>query len=298
MTVLLALASALTFGASDFAGGLAARRGPVLAVTILAQAAGFLILIPALLVLPGALSTSALLAGALAGVAGAGGLVLYLRALAIGPMGVASPLAGVTGAALPVGFGIVAGERPSILASVGIVLGLLAVVLATGGDRSAARAPVASRVASATRVAIMSRVVAGSRRGPVLALFGGLGFGVFFVALDASPEGSGLWPLAGARVSALVLLLVIASVLRRSWRPGARDAAWLAVATGVLDMIANSLFLASTRAGLLSLAALISSLYPVVVAALAHGLLRERLDRLQWIGVAACVSAVALIALG
>lgn len=120
---------------------------------------------------------------------------------------------------------------------------------------------------------------------------------MFFIGLDASPVGSGLWPLVGARASAVVLL-VAALLLRRARIPRARGAIWLAVATGVLDMVANTLFLAATRSGLLSLAALISSLYPVVVAGLAHGLLRERLGRAQWTGVAACVGAVGLIALG
>lgn len=278
MAALLAFASALTFGASDFAGGLAARRGPVLGVSLLAQAAGFLVLGPAMLLLPGVFSGEALLAGAVAGIAGASGLVLYLRALAIGPMGVASPLAGVTGASLPVALGLLTGERPSTLAMIGIGVGLGAVVLATGTELRAATA----------------RVVG---RGPALALLGGVGFGIFFVGLDASPAASGLWPLVGARVSSLVLL-TFALGLRRGRLPSAHDAIWLAVATGVLDMVANGLFLAATRSGLLSLAALISSLYPVVVAALAHGLLRERLDRLQWVGVAACLGAVGLIALG
>jgi drug/metabolite transporter (DMT)-like permease len=278
VTALLAFASALTFGASDFAGGLAARRGPVLGVTLLAQAAGFLVLVPAMVVITGVFSTEALVAGGVAGLAGASGLVLYLRALAIGPMGVASPLAGVTGATLPVALGLLTGERPSTAAAVGIGLGLGAVVLATGND-------------------LRNVSLRGTGRGPLLALLGGIGFGVFFVGLDASPAASGLWPLVGARLSSLVLL-AIAMGIRRAGLPRARDAVWLAVATGVLDMLANALFLAATRSGLLSLAALISSLYPVVVAGLAHGLLRERLDRWQWVGVAACIGAVGLIAVG
>lgn len=277
MTALLALASAVTFGASDFAGGLAARRAPALVVSAWSQAAGLLVLLPGLLLLPGVASSAAMGAGAIAGVAGACGLVLYFRGLALGPMGLASPLAGVTGASLPVVIGLSAGERPSALAGAGIALGLVAVVLATGRD-----------LASATH---------GVGRGPVLALLGGFGFGVFFVALDASPGDSGLWPLLGARVAAIALLMATIAV-RRPSMAGGRGFLPLAVATGCLDMVANVLFLLATRSGLLSIAALITSLYPVVVAALAHGLLRERLDRLQWGAVAACLAAVALIVLG
>ena len=275
MAVLLATAAALSFGASDFAGGLAARRAPVVGVTVVSTAAGFLILLPALGMFPGTSSVAAWQAGLVAGAAGITGLVLYLRGLAIGPMGVASPLAGVTGAALPVVVGLLAGERPTYAATAGIVLGLVAVVLATGRD--------------------LTRAGAASVRGPLLALLGGVGFGIFFVGLDAAPADSGLWPLLAARIISLVLVVGLLAV---RWRPLPADPGtwWLAVATGVLDMVANGLFLAATRAGLLSIAALLSSLYPVVVAALAAGLLRERLDPWQWSGVAAGVAAVALIA--
>jgi uncharacterized membrane protein len=277
MTALFALSAALTFGASDFAGGLAARRAPALAVSWLAQAAGLAIVVPGLLLLPGVVSPAALGAGAVAGVAGACGLVLYLRGLALGPMGLAAPLSAVTGAVLPVAIGFGGGERPTTLATVGIGLGLTAVVLISGRD-----------------LATAARGGAGGR-GPLLALLGGFGFGVFFVALDAAPADSGLWSLVGAR-TASVLLLGAALLARRTAVPNDRRFLALAVATGTLDMLANVLFLAAVRSGMLSLAALISSLYPVVVAGLAHGLLRERLDRVQWGAVATCVGAVALIA--
>jgi drug/metabolite transporter (DMT)-like permease len=278
VTALLALSAAITFGASDFAGGLAARRAPALTVSWLAQAAGLFVLLPGLLLLPGVSSTAALTTGAVGGVAGACGLVLYFRGLAIGPMGLAAPLAGVAGAVLPVTIGLTGGERPGTLATIGIALGLGAVVLATGRD-----------LASATGRA--------TGRGPLLALLGGIGFGVFFVALDASPADSGLWPLVGARAASMVLL-GLALAVRRVEIPRDRRFAALALATGTLDMIANVLFLAAARAGMLSLAALITSLYPVVVAGLAHSLLRERLDRFQWAAVGACLGAVGLIAVG
>lgn len=281
MAALFAVATALAFGASDFAAGLASRRSHVLGVTFVAQLAGFGVLAVLLGMFPAELSVAALIAGAIAGLAGTAGLVLYLRALAIGPMGVASPVSAVMGAALPVGIGIVGGERPSGYASLGIGLGLIAVVLATRVDRGARQHPLVA-----------------SRRGPLLALIGGVGFGVFYVALDASPEASGLWPLVGARLAALAFLLVAAIVVRGALLPRTRGVLWLALAAGVSEMAANGFFLAATRAGLLSLAALISSLYPVVVAALAHGFLRERLDTLQWTGVIICLGAVALIALG
>lgn len=280
MAALLAVASALTFGAADFAGGMAARRGRVLGVTTLAQAGSIPVLVVAMSVVSGTPSWEAAAAGAVAGIAGAGGLVLYLRALAIGPMGVAAPLAGVTGAVLPVATGLAGGDRPGALAYLGIAVGLGAVALAAGDDLRALR-----RTGS----------VVG--RGTVLALISGVGFGVFFVAMDASPTESGLWPLLAARVVSLALL-VAALRIRRSALPSDRSAVGLAIASGVLDMTANALFLAATRTGLLSLTALLSSLYPVVVAALAAVVLRERLDRVQLAGIALALGAVAMIAVG
>jgi drug/metabolite transporter (DMT)-like permease len=274
MAALLAFASALSFGASDFAGGRAARRAPVLSVTLLSQIAGLAILVPALLVLPGALTSTALMTGAAAGLAGALGLVVYLRALAIGPMGVASPLAGVVGAVIPVVVGIGLGERPAPLAVVGIVLGVVTIGMTSW------------TVGTGRHVQDLA--------GPGLALLGGFGFGLFFVGLDATPVDSGLWPLVGARIASVVIVSVLLAARRR--RVVGSSAWGLIVVTGTLDMAANVLFLLATRSGLLSLAAVIASLYPAVTAVLAHRVLGERLETRQRLGVVVCILAVALIA--
>ena len=273
MGPVLALASALSFGMSDFAGGLASRRASALIVTAGAQLAGLVVLLPALAALPGASSARALTIGALAGVLGAGGLVLYLRCMAVGPMGVVSPLAALVGVAVPVAWGVaLSGERLAATEVAGILLGGVAVgcvAYVRGGGRLT------------------------DLRGPLLALVSGAAFGGFFVALDATPADSGLWPLLGARLAGLGLLaglLVLAP--RRS--PDGRTS-WLILASGVLDMTANVLFLLATRADLLSLSALLASLYPVVVVVLARQLLAERLTRLQVGGVTAALAATALI---
>jgi drug/metabolite transporter (DMT)-like permease len=269
----LALAAACAFGMSDFAGGLAARRASALTVTGGAQLAGLAILLPALVLLPGRASSGALVVGALAGLLGASGLVLYLRCMAIGPMGVVSPLAALVGVAVPVTWGVLlAGERLSGAELGGIALGALAVGCV-------------AYVRGRTRMTDL--------RGPVLALASGAAFGGFFVALDASPVDSGLWPLLGARVAGLALLAGLLLLTPRRL-PGA--ATWrLIVVSGTLDMTANVLFLLATRADLLSLSAVLASLYPVVVVVLARQVLAERLTRLQSIGVAAALGATALI---
>lgn len=274
MGAALALASAVSFGVSDFAGGLAAKRTSPVAVTAMAQVTGLVVLLPALWWLPGSASLAALGIGAVAGLAGAGGLIVYLRGMAIGPMGVVSPLAALIGAVLPVTYGVWLGERLSTGNVIGVMLGLLAVV-------AVAYTP--------------GQLAAASIRGPLLALTGGAAFGLFFVLLDATPAGSGMWPLFGARLAAITL---VGSLWWRSSTGGAsRSAIQLAVLSGTLDMLANILFLLAVRSDLLSLTSLLASLYPVVVVVMARHLLAERLSVLQASGVAAALLGTALIVL-
>ena len=272
-----ALASALSFGAADFIGGLAARRAPVIPVTALSQAVGLAVLAPPLLFLGGALSAEAAVTGAVAGVAGSLGLAVYFRALAIGPMSVVSPLAAVVSAGIPVGAGVAMGEQPSASAVAGIVVGLAAVVLTT-------------------RTPALLQERRPSPAGPLLALASGGAFGVFFVALDAAPADSGMWPLAAARVASLLLLAAI-TVARGTPLPS-RAAIPMVAASGALDMLANVLFLLATRTGLLALTAFLASLYPVVVVILARRVLAERLAMPQIAGVLLALVAVALVAVG
>jgi drug/metabolite transporter (DMT)-like permease len=272
--LVLALGSALSFGVSDFTGALAARRASAITITLTAQLAGLVPLLPALLLLPGVASPRALVLGLAAGLVGSGGLVLYLRSMAIGPMGVISPLAAVVGAAVPVGWGVVlADERLTTSDLLGVLAGLAAVVLV-------AYVPGSSPFA-------------GGSRGPLMGAAAGVSFGLFFVALDATPADSGLWPLLGSRAGGTALLVTLLLLARRRFPTG--GALGLALASGLLDMTANVLFLLATRTGLLSLVSLLASLYPVVVLLLARQVLREHLTRLQAGGVLLALTATALI---
>lgn len=271
---MLALGAALSFGLSDYTGALAARRASSLTIVLISSLIGLVLTAPALLVVPGRLSWTALGYGALAGLAGAAGFVLYLRCMAVGPMGVVSPLAALVGAAVPVLWGVaLAGDELAAAEVAGILAGLVAVV-------AVAYTPGTSPLAAGTR-------------GPLFALAAGVGFGLFFVALDASPADSGLWPVIGSKLGSLALLGVLLLVAPRPL-PG-RTVMPLVLVSAVCDALANVLFLLATRVGLLSLVALLTSLYPVVVLLLARTLLRERLSRLQSIGVALALAATALI---
>lgn len=260
-----ALGSAVSYGFADFAGGLAARRASVLRVTAFAQAAGLVALVPGLWLVGGHLSGSAAVSGVLAGLCGVSGLLLYFRGLAVGPMGTVAPLSAVVAAGLPLVVGITQGERPGPLTLGGMALALVAIVLSTMGSR---REPAALR-------------------GVLLGLASGAGFGLFFVALDATPPDSGLWPLVVGRATTVVLLLIALAVVR----PGGRGNPWLMVVSGVLDSVANVLFLLATRLGELGITSVIVSLYPVVVVVLARLVLRERLTAAQLTGVVLAVGA-------
>lgn len=293
MSILLALAAAIGFGVADFAGGTAARRARPLAVTVAAQLVG-LVMAPLLVLgISGVVSTDALLIGVGAGVFGGAGLALYFTAMRDGPMGAVAPLSAVAAAALPVAAGIVAGERPSTLALAGIALALPAVWLASAGE-----GPIASPPPGVVSTPLAARVrPLRPRRDVGLGLASGAAFGLFFVLLDAAPADSGAWPLVGAKVGSVGAVLALLAI-RRSPPVPARAAWGLVLLSGVMDMLANLLFLLATRQGLLSLVAVISSQYPVVVIVLSIVFLREHLDRTQRLGALCALVAVALISLG
>jgi drug/metabolite transporter (DMT)-like permease len=295
MSVPFALPAAITYGIADFTGGLAARRAPVLVVTVVAQAAGLVSLLFVVGLVAGRPSAAAFGFGALAGIAGASGLLLYMRALAVGPMGVVAPISAVISAGLPLAVGLVGGERLGPVAVLAVVVALVAILLATAGTRRNAAAST----------------------GLLLGLAAGVGFGLFFVGLDATPPDSGLWPLLGGRVVSVTLLacLVLRHHLPLPTRTRAASRAGgprlpadvggrsrtlapvlLMVVCGVFDTFANVLFLVATRLGDLGISSVVVSLYPVVVVLLARVVLGERLTRTQFLSAALALTASALLA--
>ncbi|MCA0143356.1 DMT family transporter [Blastococcus sp. LR1] len=278
MAVVLALSSAVVYGASDFLGGLASRKASVFAVVALSQLAGLIALVALLPWLGGPVTTADVAWGAAAGLAGSTGLLVFFRALATGVMSVIAPVTAVTAAAVPVFVGLLGGDRIGPWAAVGIVLALVAVVLvsAEGGVRA----------------------LRAARPGSLLpALGAGLAFGLFFVLLDRTAEDAGLTPLVAARTASITLVLLVALSGRRSVRP-TRAALPLIVVSGVGDMAANALFLLATQTGgPLAITGVLSSLYPVSTVLLAQLVLRERLVPAQLAGLMTAAAAVVLITL-
>lgn len=277
MSPILALGASLSYGIADYVGALAARRTSALTVTLGMQTVGLIGLLPFLPFLPGRPSMAAIVIGAVSGAVGTAGLVIYLRAMATGPIGVVSPLAAVSGAAVPVAWGaFVLGDDLSSLQSIGVLLALISVVVVAWVPGSA--------------------VGAADLRGVIGGLASGVLFGGFFIALDATPVDSGMWPLVGARVASAVGVLLLLRIVSRPAHPG--SALPHILLAGMMDMAANVLFLLATRGGLLSISALLSSLYPVVALLLARRFLKERLHPVQGAGVVGALGAMTLLVTG
>ena len=286
--VALALASALFYGAADFCGGLGARRASTFAVVVWSQALGLVIvLLPALLVVPGIAHRGDVGWGIACGVAGALAIGLLYRGLAVGVMGIVSPVTAVLAASIPVAFAVATGERPAPLAVAGIVLALAAVVLVSASPVPAATATAAARAARAFRLP----------PGIPEALGAGIAFGFFFIALARTHADAGLYPLLGMRITSIVILAAGAVLLRRPLRV-ARPAVRTVVLAGVLDMSANVAYVLAAHIGALSVVAVVTSLYPAGTVALAAVVLHERLVAVQWLGVTLALAGVICIALG
>jgi drug/metabolite transporter (DMT)-like permease len=270
----LALASSVVWGAADFSGGSLTRRLPTFAVTVVSQSAGFVALLVAVAV-QGDVTGRSLELGVLAGLGGGTGLAAFYRALSIGTMSVVSPLA-ACGAVVPFAIALLAGDRPSALALVGAVAALAGAVLASVEERRA-ESPERAR---AIVLAILAAVA--------------LGVFVYFLGLG-SREGDALSTLVGARIGSLAVLLVLTSATGASLRLAPRFLP-AGAAVGLADLSANALFAVASSRGLLSLVAVLGSLYPVVTVLLAHVLLGERLTRAQQTGVAVALAGVAAIA--
>lgn len=287
MSVLLALVAAGSWGASDFMGGLAGRRSDVdrtIAVTLVAQTTGLVALALTVPLLTSSAPTGRdLWLGALVGVVGSVAVALLYRGLRRGRMGVVAPIAGATGASLPVVVGAARGDAPSLVAWVGVAIGLTAIVMVSREPRTAGREH--DPIAAMRTPGVVEGVLAGA------------GFGIVFVLLDLTSATSGLWPLITLRMAGIAMMLAAGLTLRQPLRP-APGTGWLLVGVGLLDLSANTAYLLATRQGLLALVALVSSLYPAGTVVLARVVLDEQLARHQAAGLALALAAVSLIAVG
>jgi drug/metabolite transporter (DMT)-like permease len=276
LSVAFGLLSALTWGAADFGGGRAARRGPVFGVVILTQAVGILLAGCVAIARGEPAPTTADLGWAvLAGFAAALGIVCLYQGLASARITVVAPITGVLAATIPVTVGWLGQGVPSALRIAGIGLALVAVVLvSTSSD------PLSDRPA-----------------GVRLGLAAGIGLGLFNVFAARFSAGLVFGPLVIVRVAEALAVGAIILVARRSWRLP-RSVVPLAIVVGAGDMAGNAFFVLAAQAGRLDVASVLSSLYPVTTIVLAAILLRDRVTRIHGLGIAAAAAAIVLIAGG
>lgn len=283
MFVVLSLASAVCYGAADFLGGLTSKRASTIPIVVLSQLSGLALLFIMLPLVPAAAPSRVdHIWGAVAGLTGGVGVALLYRALSIGVMAVVAPTTAVCAVTIPVLAAVVMGERPGIVRIAGIGLAIVAIALVSQsnhpepGDRTQAEK-------TGSRTSAFS-----------LALLSGVVIGFFFLALAQTSERAGLWPLVTAR---LVSVALFASMLLMTSTPRRIPKAIIAtvIAGGVLDMLANLLYMIATRSGPLSVVVTLASLYPASTVILARVVLHERLSPTQWVGVVCALIAVVAI---
>jgi drug/metabolite transporter (DMT)-like permease len=275
LTVVLGLAAATAYGVGDFAGAVASRRHNAVTVLLYSYPVGAVLMTALLPLFPGTLSGRVVLFGFLGGAAGLVGVIVMYSLMTIAPMNVISPVTAVLAAIVPVVVGVAIGERPAVAAWAGIALGVVAVVLVSRTREDHPHGKIALRVLA-------------------LATLSGLGFGAYFVFLARAGHDSGLWPLVVSRIGSALLILPVAA-RRRAYHRITDRTFGITMLAGVCDAGANMFFLLASREGLLSLASVLTSLYPAVTVLLAMALLKEHATRTQRFGLLLAGASVVLI---
>jgi drug/metabolite transporter (DMT)-like permease len=274
--IVLALLGAVAYGVSDFIGGLASRRTSVWPVALLACVGAFVSALVLAFMIPGHPHADDVMWGLLAGLGSGAGTAFLYRGLSAGRMGVVAPVSGVGATTLPVLIGVLAGERPAPLVWCGIVAALPGIWLVSRDEKG-------------------HESTGGS--GLADGILAGVGFGLLFAALGQVPASAGYWPFAANQLASV--LSVTAACLLLGGDPLPRAATqWWGIAAGVLAAAAGLAFLLATHHGLLSVSAVLVSLYPAFTVLLAALVLRERIHRVQGVGLVLCGAAVVLVAAG
>lgn len=275
MPVILALLSSLVWGLSDFLGGTLSKKRKAVAVIGGSQSFGLIFVsLLAIAFQTWTWNQSVWINGAIAGAMGLFGLVCFYTALATGQMGIVAPISSLS-AVVPVTIGLVQGEQPSTMQLAGIVVALIGVILASGPELNGKVDP----------------------RPVLLALFAAVTFGfcVYFMARGARINP--MMTVTAMRAVQVLLVIVLFLAIRSLGGLVKRDIPMLAT-IGASDAGANVLYTFAASLGLLSVVSVLGSLYPIVTVLLAWWIHKERLMRVQYIGIAITFSGVALLALG
>ncbi len=277
-SIFLGLLSALSWGAGDFTGGLAARKVGAYRSVFYGELIGifFLFLVIALIGedVP---DMHTMLFAALAGVLGTVGLMLLYHAMSVGMMSIAAPVSALLAAAMPVAVGIFSEGLPDILTLIGFGFALFAVWMISQGE---------------VRVKDILSHLADLK----LPLLAGIGFGFYFVLMHkATSENKALiWPMVFSRSGGMALIILYLLISRSDWKIDTRALPIITV-NGILDLGGNFFFILAGQIGRLDVAAVLSSLFPGATVMLAWIFLKERLNRNQWIGVVCALTAIVLM---
>lgn len=281
MGVLLALGSAVNYGLSDYVGGVASRRASFLRIAMLGQIGAFVVVgLAAPFVSPTMPPWADLAWGGLSGVGTAIGMTFLFRGMGRGAVSIVVPTSAVGGVALPILVGVaVLGERPELLAWLGIALtvpALWVISRGNGGDGHAAR------------TAVLDGLVAS------------VGIALQYLALAQAGPDSGVWAVVAGRVTSIATVLVLRVIVSDKHtevaEDGSRRATYGGLLAGALAGLALVCFLYATRSELVTVAVVVASLYPVVPVILSVTVLRERLSRVQGVGLVAAMAATVMIA--
>lgn len=272
--------ASVLFGAADLWGGLAARRAPAALVAMYSAFAALALLFVAMPFIPGRPATPDLLWGAAAGVASTAGSALIFKALALGPMSLASPVLCIVGLCLPVLVGVALGERPSPVAWAGVAIAALAIPALAQTDEGGE-----------------SRGRAHIRRTLLVSIAAGLAAGCFLTCVGRIGSSAGLAPLIVARSVSIAIFIVVFLAMRRPLLPPA-NARPLAALAGATDSAANVAYWIATHGAPMSLAASLVSLAPATTVLIARVFLGERWTGWQKVGLVLALASGALISRG
>ena len=279
MATLLALLSSVLWGAADFYGGKLSKRYQALAVTAVSQAFGLLtgisiILIGSSWLKPELSWDNFFLSGVLAGLFGFVGLIAFYSGLATGRMGVVSPIAALS-VLIPLTIAFITGEKPNSTQIVGMSIALVGAVCASGPE-----------------------VKGGVAIKPiVLAVVAAIGFGLAVTFIAKGSESSAIMTMTTMRFTTFIIALFLFAKYRTFGGFTRKDVPLL-IGIGAADFIANLLLGVATTKGLVSLAVVLGSLFPIVTALLAFKLLHERLHKVQYLGIIFAIIGVAVISSG
>lgn len=276
MSIALSLLAAVTYGLSDFVGGVVSRRVSAWSVALTAQIAGGLLMLGIGLVQDAQLDWASTWWAVAGGFGNGVGTAFLYRGLSHGRMAVVGPISAVGTALLPISVGLVLGERPSWLVWAGVAVGLPGIWLV-------------SREPSADESSMAGGVLDG--------ILAGIGFGVLLTCLGQLRPEAGALPLAVNQLLAGFFVVVVATLFHAPWVPRERPAA-VGIVCGILGTSATLAFTVATQQGFLSIASVVTSLYPAVTVLLASAVLKEPIHRAQAFGLGLSALAVALVASG